>query len=419
MNTRYFFLLTFFFLAIIIQGCKKDDDNDNDDQHNLPQVEITDANSLSANLTLDGAIRKSGDIPEPSGGGTYGKNLEVLTPEIVLSPDDYKMELSIESDGVAKIIYLQIDGADEHFEITIDANGNSVFKNSNLAANARTDRTICMCVPDGQCNGGFIATPYVPQELVAPATVQIYEPPLQGNVPDLSHLMNIGSWSAKRPIVIRVKKEDNNTGGGGSCGSTVSDIDGNVYEVVKIGSQCWMAENLNTSKYNDGSPIQNVTDGYDWINQTSGAWVYYDNDNSYEDTYGKLYNWHAVNTGKLCPSGWHIPTNLEWNELIDHLGGSGVAGGKMKSTSSLWESPNTGAGNESGFAGLPGGYRDGASYNNGEFYSININTAWWSSSAQGNTDPRGWFFQLKYTHESILSNYFFNEGGNSCRCVKD
>ncbi len=411
MQTKQALQLSIIFIGTLLFSCGKDEGNNDND---LPTIEITNAQNLSANLTLDGAVRKSGDIPSPSATTGFGKNLQILTPEIVLSPDDYKMELSIESDGVAKIIYLQIDGVDEHFEITIDANGNTVFKNSNSANQGRNNPILCMCYPPGQCNEGLIGYPYVPEELVAPATVQVYEPPLQGTVPDLSHLLNMGYWSAKRPIVIRVKKEKP-TGASPCDGVSCADPDGNVYPLVSIGNQCWMAENLNTTKYNDGVVIPNITDGTQWSSLTTGAWSHYENDDSYEDVYGKLYNWHAVSTGKLCPSGWHVPTDADWKKLTDHLGEFYVAGGKMKSTGTIyWESPNTDATNASGFTGLPGGERSDVA---GIFGNLGKFGYWWSSTEIYSTSAS--MMRLVYTNGGAITGSQEKTFGLSCRCVKD
>ena len=130
---------------------------------------------------------------------------------------------------------------------------------------------------------------------------------------------------------------------GGSNGSTVTDIDGNVYHTVTIGTQVWMKENLKTSRYNDGTPIPIETDGPTWGRATAGRRCWYENDSArYNSAYGELYNWYAVNAGKLAPEGWHVPTSAEWQTLLTYLGGAGVAGGKMKATgnkndnSGLW-----------------------------------------------------------------------------------
>ncbi|MBK9327803.1 MAG: fibrobacter succinogenes major paralogous domain-containing protein [Sphingobacteriales bacterium] len=151
-------------------------------------------------------------------------------------------------------------------------------------------------------------------------------------------------------FLIRVNK------GGCDGPSTVTDIDGNVYNVVKIGNQCWMKENLKTTRYNDGSAIPTGLSNTAWEATTNGAYAIYDNNAANNTTYGKLYNWYAVNTGKLAPAGWHVPTDAEWTTLTTYLGGVRVAGGPMKATT-LWASPNVGATNSSGFTGLPAGYR--------------------------------------------------------------
>ena len=165
--------------------------------------------------------------------------------------------------------------------------------------------------------------------------------------------------------------------------STITDVDGNVYTSVTIGTQEWMVENLRTSKYSDGTSIPNVTGGWgEWDDLETGAWCHYDNDSSqYEATYGKLYNWYAVETGKLCPTGWHVPTDAEWTVLEEYLtanGHSGTEGTALKATSG-WNDYYGASGNgtdDYGWLGLPGGYRDGS----GTFVWIGYYGLWWSSS---------------------------------------
>jgi len=137
---------------------------------------------------------------------------------------------------------------------------------------------------------------------------------------------------------------------------TVTDIDGNVYTTVKIGDQWWMAENLKVMHYNNGDSIPNIT--ADWWDLTYGAWCEFDNDPALGDVYGKLYNWYAVDDSRgIAPAGWHVSDPSEWDILEDFLGSSN-AGGKLKETGTThWNSPNTGATNETGFTALPGGYR--------------------------------------------------------------
>jgi uncharacterized protein (TIGR02145 family) len=144
-----------------------------------------------------------------------------------------------------------------------------------------------------------------------------------------------------------------------SKSQTVTDIDGNAYNTIIIGTQVWMKENLKTINYNDNSSIPLVTGNSEWNKLSTPAYCYYNNDeNKYKSTYGTLYNWYCVNTGKLCPTGWHVPTDSEWTTLSKYLGGESVAGGKLKEKgTSHWNSPNTGADNSSGFTALPGGHR--------------------------------------------------------------
>jgi uncharacterized protein (TIGR02145 family) len=197
------------------------------------------------------------------------------------------------------------------------------------------------------------------------------------------------------------------------CPLTVIDIDGNVYDVVKIGNQCWMKENLKTSKYNDGANIPTGLSDAMWQSTTSGAYAIYDNNVDLNNFYGKLYNWYAVNTGKLCPVGWHIPSDAEWTILTDFLGGEEVAGGKMKSTTG-WQAPNTGATNSSGFTGLPGGYR---TQDDGGIYDIGYGGFWWSSTEY--VTSSAW---SQYLHWNFNYSYRYNTyraDGLSCRCIKD
>ena len=199
----------------------------------------------------------------------------------------------------------------------------------------------------------------------------------------------------------------------------VIDIDGNIYNTVQIGTQTWMAGNLRTSRYNDGTPIANITDNTEWNNLTSGAYSWYDNDStSYEIPYGKLYNWHTVNTGKLCPAGWHVANEDEWLALRDFLGGSSAAGGKLKATGTiengdgLWIAPNTGATNSTGFNGLPGGRR----YGDGSFEQKGIRGSWWSSL---DTPGFAFFWSLSNSSGSLNGASQSFNNGMSVRCIKD
>ncbi len=198
---------------------------------------------------------------------------------------------------------------------------------------------------------------------------------------------------------------------------SVTDIDGNVYKTITIGTQTWMAENLRTTKYNDGTAIPKITSDTEWKNLSTGAYCTYNNTTRADSisVFGCLYNWHAVNTGKLSPSGWHVPSKAEWQTLIDYLGGMDIAGGKMKETSFLhWNSPNTGATNESGFTALPAGERYG---DVGTFAKLNYNACFWSSTPEG--PSTAWGRNLSDILASSLQDGDSRNNGWSIRCIKD
>jgi len=200
-----------------------------------------------------------------------------------------------------------------------------------------------------------------------------------------------------------------------TTGITFTDIDGNIYHTVKIGTQTWTVENLKTTKYNDGTAIPLVTDGTAWGNLTTGAYCWYNNDvNANKATYGALYNWYAVNTGKLAPTGWHVPTDAEWTTLSTYLGGDNVSGGALKEAGTAhWASPNSGATNSSGFSALPGGYR----YYNGYFYYIGSYGYWWSATE---TAASGAYYRyLFYDYSDLSRNSYFKSCGFSVRLVRD
>jgi len=195
------------------------------------------------------------------------------------------------------------------------------------------------------------------------------------------------------------------------------DADKNNYATVKIGTQVWMAENLKTTKYNDGTNIPNVTDNRAWDNLTTPGYCWYYNDAAnFKNTYGALYNWYTVNTGKLCPTGWHVPSDTEWTTLTTYLGGESVAGQTMKSTNGWRYNSEFGTNkgtNTSGFSALPGGYRD----YRGAFSNANLHGYWWSSKESN--AAVSWYRSLSYDVNYVIRNYFDKEVGFSVRCVSD
>jgi len=197
--------------------------------------------------------------------------------------------------------------------------------------------------------------------------------------------------------------------------SEVVDVDGNTYNIVSIGTQIWLKQNLKVTHFQNGDPIQSVADSIQWMNCTSSAYCIYQNDVNNVATYGRLYNWHAINDSRnIALSGWHVPTDDEWQTLVDYLGGNAVAGGKMKEGGILhWKSPNTDATNESGFTSLPGGFR----YDHGYFAYIGERAVFWSATESGSNDAL--FRILRYENSESINGIQSKGTGCSVRCIKD
>jgi uncharacterized protein (TIGR02145 family) len=210
--------------------------------------------------------------------------------------------------------------------------------------------------------------------------------------------------------------------------SKVTDIDGNEYNTVKIGSQVWMVENLRTTRLRDGTAIPLVTVDAAWAALATPGCCWYGNDAGNGVPYGALYNWYAVNTGRLAPAGWHVPSDEEWKTLEKYLGmtqsdadatgyrGANVnVGGKMKEAGTThWNSPNTGADNSSGFTALPGSYRNS---DDGIFYKAGGTGIWWSSSEHSAMDA--WKRGLNNSNADVNRNPNSKVFGFSVRCVRD
>ena len=229
-------------------------------------------------------------------------------------------------------------------------------------------------------------------------------------------------------VLFSCKKETttpNNTGNNSTqnptsgYGPNITDVEGNSYKTVYIGTQTWMAENLKTSKYSDGTMIPNITDNTQWKNDSSGAWCYYNNDVANNAKYGKLYNWYAVSktsngNKNVCPTGWHVPSDNEWTVLTGYLGGESIAGGKLKEVGTTsWNSPNTDAKNTSLFSALSCGYRDG----NGVYDEIGHICGWWCSTESDTDDA--WKRGLDSGSGSAYRYDNDKVNGSSVRCLKD
>ncbi|HBS85204.1 MAG: hypothetical protein A2W91_01830 [Bacteroidetes bacterium GWF2_38_335] len=196
---------------------------------------------------------------------------------------------------------------------------------------------------------------------------------------------------------------------------TVTDIDGNVYHTITIGTQVWMVENFKVTHFRNGDSIPNITDDTQWSSMTTSAYCNYENSSSNSTTYGRLYNWYVINdTRNICPEGWHVPTQEEWTTLVDFLGGLTAAGGKIKEIGTAhWFTPNTGATNSSGFTGLPAGTRN----TSGSFSNIGNHGYWWSSSNKDDVDA--WEFNTNYNHADMYKNFDPKNTGFSIRLIKD
>lgn len=200
-------------------------------------------------------------------------------------------------------------------------------------------------------------------------------------------------------------------------GTNITDVEGNSYKTVYIGTQQWMAENLKTSKYNDGSEITNIPQNTLWQQDTLGAWCYYENNSAYNVAYGKLYNWYVTYTNgnkNVCPSGWHIPTNNEWNVLASYLGEINIAGSKLKEIGTSHWNNNAGTTNSSLFTATGSGYRYAAGSH--DFFEMTLVTHFWSTDLNGNNvlTPRLAYDKTEFI-KTTAPKYF----GLPIRCLKD
>jgi uncharacterized protein (TIGR02145 family) len=214
------------------------------------------------------------------------------------------------------------------------------------------------------------------------------------------------------------------------CGTSTVTYDGVTYNTVQIGSQCWLKENLRTTKYNDNSSIPEVTDPSTWTSTTSGAYCCYNNNTSNCDTYGALYNWYAVETGKLCPSGWHVPSDAEWYTLTNYLsansqywcGSNSNYIAKSLASTTSWSTSTTAcaigndlsANNSSGFSALPGGR---CNYSDGLFSAIGATGYWWSSTESSASNA--WYRYMNYNYATVSRINSGKSYGLSVRCLRD
>jgi uncharacterized protein (TIGR02145 family) len=204
---------------------------------------------------------------------------------------------------------------------------------------------------------------------------------------------------------------------------SIFDIDGNSYAVIEIGNQTWMAENLRTTRFCNGDIIENILSSTEWQDSGLIAWAYFDNDSRYNKITGKLYTWYAAaDQRNICPCGWHVPTESDWNTLINSIdpsadGGNvwpNFAGSQLKSAGTdVWETPNLAANNQSGFSALPGGHR----YINGTFNNFGLHGYWWSATESNALDA---WYRAMFHGNGIASRASYEKGlGLAIRCIKD
>jgi uncharacterized protein (TIGR02145 family) len=194
----------------------------------------------------------------------------------------------------------------------------------------------------------------------------------------------------------------------------VLDADGNIYHSVRIGQQTWMLENLRTTSYSDSFWIPEVIENNLWNSPDEPQFCWYQNDNSYKVPLGALYNWAAVNSGRLCPPGWHVPSTAEWNSLFTYLGGTKVVSNKLREAGDAnWMTPNTGATNSSGFTALPGSFRS----TDGSFGTFGYYGYWWTSTPYGNTQAVA--IKMITSRAEIYSDAVDVGSGLSVRLIKD
>ena len=225
--------------------------------------------------------------------------------------------------------------------------------------------------------------------------------------------------------------------GGSTTGCSVTDIDGNGYTSVTIGTQEWLVQNLKTTKYKDGTAIPTGHSDSDWSFLTTGGYAVYDNNSSNADIYGYHYNWAVVNDERgVCPEGFHVPSDTEWTTLITYFDEnvdpdgewgwqSYIAGGMLKDTGTVeggdgyWYAPNEGATNESGFTGLPGGYRGSDSGTNSGYHRLGSTGYFWSATENAQAGWGAWYLRLDYSITAVHVSSHYKDLGFSIRCVGD
>lgn len=224
------------------------------------------------------------------------------------------------------------------------------------------------------------------------------------------HILRLVTLTLAVIVCFGCKKDNNEI--------TVKDIDGNSYNTTTIGYQVWMTTNLSVTKYNDGTPIPLITENSEWASLKTPGYCWYENNetSSLLNNYGALYNWFTVDTRRLCPSGWHVPTVDEWQIMIDNTNGNNLAGASLKETGTKhWKLPNTGATNESGFTALPASSRS----TDGTYGSRGTIGGWWSSTYCVESQISAWDYLIYFDDVIIKKMGLSKQLGLSVRCIKN
>ncbi len=194
----------------------------------------------------------------------------------------------------------------------------------------------------------------------------------------------------------------------------LTDVEGNKYKTVKIGNQTWMKENLRTTHFADGSPINYVRENADWIGLNTPAAVWYNHDSAAAKTSGALYNWFAASSGKLCPAGWHVPRIQDWDTLVQYLGGDSIAGDKLKSQTGWMASNSAQPSDLAHFTALPTGWRQ----QNGLFIEQGRRSTFWTNMQYG-SPLYGFYYSMDANRKGFWRSYSPAINGHSVRCIKD
>lgn len=407
--------ISLLFLLFSLSSCKKQE------VPVLTTAEVTNITGFSA--TSGGMIISEGSGPVIERGITWSRE---STPEIEAGrstdgdgTDTFVSDMSFLVGGTTYYVRAyatNIDGKGYGDAVSFRTLGQLPSATTRPAANITTSAAVL----NGRVNPNNLSTSVKFEYGLTTSygsTITVAQSPLAGNtITDVSAgISELTQGTAYHFRIKTVNTLGTTYGDDMYFATNMTDIDGNIYNSIILTSRVWLGENLKTTRYNDGSTIANMTDGTVWGAAATGGYCWYDNNSAaYKNLYGGLYNWYAVSTGKLCPAGWHVPTDVDWTILLNYLGGESSAGGKLKEAGiDHWISPNTGATNETGFTALPGGARS----TSGIFNNINANGFWWSSTTINY--PNAWGRRIIYDGNDILRISYDKNEGFSVRCIKN